>query len=338
MIIFIALLPYTATAVSGDEVSPFPPKGDVNGDGHVDTADVRFILQYIVGKAELDPYTSYYYADVNWDGAVDTTDARIMLQYIVGKIDHFSIGPTAQYQLPDDPRLQVDAGVTYTTSMSINNKFGAFIFTAAGDGVFQTPLPFRIWLPPDYNETDDPLPVFLILHAMGNEMGTDNVKQLGIEPINNNLLKRYRAIILVPQTDSWWDSGQLLEFLSCIMEHYRADSNRVYVTGTSMGGLGTIDLLASDPDMFAGAVSVCGGGPVDYAPLLENIPIWFFHGRLDPIIPVSYSRDLYNALLNLGDAVKYTEYPGLGHDIAGAAYAGNDTLDWLFEQQKETHI
>jgi len=63
-------------------------RGDVSGDGTVDTVDVRMVLQGIVGKLTLDE-GGRWRADVSGDGVVDTTDARLILQYIVSKIEKF---------------------------------------------------------------------------------------------------------------------------------------------------------------------------------------------------------------------------------------------------------
>lgn len=59
-------------------------KGDVNGDGVVDTTDARIILQAAVGKLSLTDAQKVL-ADINGDGVIDTTDARLILQTAVGK-------------------------------------------------------------------------------------------------------------------------------------------------------------------------------------------------------------------------------------------------------------
>lgn len=59
-------------------------KGDVDGDGTVDSTDARLALQAAVGKVTLTEKQKTA-ADMNGDGAVDSTDARAMLQRAVGK-------------------------------------------------------------------------------------------------------------------------------------------------------------------------------------------------------------------------------------------------------------
>jgi predicted peptidase len=59
-----------------------------------------------------------------------------------------------------------------------------------------------------------------------------------------------------------------------------------------------------------------------------------FHGTDDQIIPVSNSRLMVNAMRKNNALVKYTEYPGVGHDSWKNAFAEKDLLPWLFAQRK----
>ena len=45
------------------------------------------------------------------------------------------------------------------------------------------------------------------------------------------------------------------------------DLNRVYVTGLSMGGFATWDILQREPDKFAAAMPVCGGADLSFGML-----------------------------------------------------------------------
>ena len=61
-------------------------KGDVDGSGKVDIADLRLVLRAVCGKVELtDAQTSA--ADVETDGKVDIQDLRKILRFVCGKIE-----------------------------------------------------------------------------------------------------------------------------------------------------------------------------------------------------------------------------------------------------------
>lgn len=60
-------------------------RGDVNGDGLINSADAQWILQYAVGSRTLTAAQKKL-ADVTGDGKINSSDALKILQYSVGKI------------------------------------------------------------------------------------------------------------------------------------------------------------------------------------------------------------------------------------------------------------
>ncbi len=116
----------------------------------------------------------------------------------------------------------------------------------------------------------------------------------------------------------------------------KADPVRLYVTGHSMGGVGTWGLIANHPEKFAAAIPVAGHWSPADAAKIANIAIWAFHGDEGEAVLVSGSRDMIDALKKKATLPepKYTEFPGIGHGSAGPAYAMLDLWDWLFMQRK----
>jgi predicted peptidase len=114
------------------------------------------------------------------------------------------------------------------------------------------------------------------------------------------------------------------------------DESRLYLTGLSMGGYGSWDLAARQPERFAAVVPICGGGDEKQAPKLAKLPIWVWHGDADQAVKVTRSRQMVEAIKAAGGSPKYTELPGVGHDSWTAAYNGPENcLSWLFEQKKK---
>lgn len=126
-----------------------------------------------------------------------------------------------------------------------------------------------------------------------------------------------------------------LEVLGKLQKEFSIDDKRLYLTGLSMGGYGTWDLLARHPDMFAAAVPVCGGGDESMAAKMKDVPIWCFHGGADPTVPTQRSRDMIKAIKDAGGNPKYTEYPGVGHNSWDKAYSEKELPAWLFAQVKK---
>ena len=207
-------------------------------------------------------------------------------------------------------------------------------------------------------------PLLLFLHGSG-ERGNDNAAQLKwggslfADSVNR---MAYPAIVVFPQcpqqsswaamthtkpTDSLGGFGfpdslhatvpmtLLVKLMQSFVENGAADSRRIYVGGLSMGGFGCFEILWRMPHFFAAAMPICGGGnPAKVVLYAKNFPIWVFHGDRDPAVPVSNSRLMVGALRTAGARVKYSEYPGVGHDSWKNAFAEPDLLSWLFSQKR----
>jgi predicted peptidase len=112
------------------------------------------------------------------------------------------------------------------------------------------------------------------------------------------------------------------------------DSNRIYITGLSMGGFGTYDAIERYPNLFAAAVPVCGGGDTSKAALIAHLPIWIFHGSEDPVVSPVLSLAMLQALTSAGAHPAFTQYPESGHFSWLGAYSDALMLEWLFRQHK----
>jgi predicted peptidase len=108
---------------------------------------------------------------------------------------------------------------------------------------------------------------------------------------------------------------------------------RRYVTGLSMGGYGTWEAILRQPERFAAAVPLAGGGDPARAAALVGLPVWAFHGELDDVVPASGSRDMVAAIERAGGAARYTEYAGAGHEIWSQTYGDPALAEWLFAQR-----
>ena len=126
-----------------------------------------------------------------------------------------------------------------------------------------------------------------------------------------------------------------MEAIKKVIAENKIDKKRIYVTGLSMGGFATWEILQREGKLFAAAMPVCGGGDLSYAPKLTGIPLWVFHGGADRTVPVTRSRDMVAAITQAGGSPKYTEYPGVDHDSWGRTYSNPEVWDWLFAQAKK---
>lgn len=130
-----------------------------------------------------------------------------------------------------------------------------------------------------------------------------------------------------------------LELIDYMMKNYNIDSQRVYITGLSMGGFGTWEFIGRKPDLFAAAIPMAGYSDTSTVEKIKHIPIWVFHGDSDKYNPVQGSRNMYQLLKNSDAHVTYTEYANTGHgDTFQKAWQDSTLLDWIFEQKKPANL
>lgn len=236
----------------------------------------------------------------------------------------------------------------------------------------ETVMDYRLYVPEDY-DASKAYPVILFLHGAGesNNGSNTNEAQLNVGMMNDfftrGYYEKFPCLIVAPQvpkspsgsTGEWvnvsWKSGSyeiasMDETCGTFTENiqlakaavdktiadYNVDTDRIYVTGVSMGGYGTWNIITHYSDYFAAAMPICGAGDPSKAEYLMNMPIWCFHGDADVAVPVAGSRDMYEAITALGSTrIHYTEWAGEGHTWT-PAYMREDVWQWLFSQAKTT--
>ena len=122
------------------------------------------------------------------------------------------------------------------------------------------------------------------------------------------------------------------DMIAAIERQYPVDPDRVYLTGASMGGGGALWLAATHPDRWAAVAVLCPAvipGTDEIAPNLSNLPVRFYHGEQDTIVPAASSREWQRRLLDIGVPVSYIEYPTLRHNAWDLAYRPGAAFDWL---------
>ena len=208
-------------------------------------------------------------------------------------------------------------------------------------------LKYLLYLPKDNPAQPDARPpLMLFLHGAG-ERGTD-VQRVAIHgPMS--LVKRgtnFSFIIVAPlcPDNQRWDPEALMQLLEHITAQHAVDTNRIYVTGLSMGGYGTWSLGLKYPEKFAAIAPICGGGNIidmvlagpEHEAALRALPIWAFHGAKDPVVPISESERMVEALKTRAkhQNVKLTIYPEAQHNSWTETYNNPQLYEWLLEQRR----
>lgn len=253
-----------------------------------------------------------------------------------------------------------DANKQITADTLADKLFEAKTYTAK-DG---TKLNYRIYIPSSYYEGAD-VPVVTILHGAG-ERGSDNRQHLNTyvpELFSQSSSPYWDSIVICPQcpsgqqwVDTPWGLGSysiesvkqsneltaVMEILDEIEENYTTDTNRYYVTGLSMGGFGTWDLIMRHPDRFAAAMPICGGADPSVADTLIDKTIITFHGSNDTTVPYVGTRDMVDAIkaackdAGVDEKIKFFPIGGAGHIIWSDIGKNPTYTKWLFAATLES--
>jgi predicted peptidase len=205
---------------------------------------------------------------------------------------------------------------------------------------------YLLQIPRGYNDFSGPLPLLIFLHGAG-ETGTDPRTLLEHGPAQfakihfKKLETSYFPFIVV--TPIWpekrWEPKRVVTLLDQVLAEnkyrFKIDSERIYLTGYSMGGFGTIETAMEFPERFAAIIPVAGGGEPSKAKKLQNVSCWFFHGEKDTTVPLPSSQLLVDEMRKLGHRdVSMQVMPQLGHDIASYVYVKPTIYSWLLLKRK----
>ena len=126
--------------------------------------------------------------------------------------------------------------------------------------------------------------------------------------------------------------------LADVLKRFSIDEDRVYLTGLSMGGGGTLWLGLTRPDLWAAIAPVCPAPPADASALAGNalnLPVHIYQGGADPVVKPEGTRDWVKKLQDLGTNVGYTEYPGVQHNCWENAYKDASIFGWFAKFKRD---
>lgn len=200
-------------------------------------------------------------------------------------------------------------------------------------------MKYLLFLPRDYDgDQAKKWPLIIHLHGSG-ERGDD------IDRVRRNGPPKVAAarpdfpfVVAAPQCpkERFWEAAKVVALLDEVLEKYRCDPDRVYLTGLSMGGSGTWDTACHYPERFAAIAPVCGSGMPWRANYLKTVPAWAFHGAKDSGVPVERTEQMCEAMKKAGGDVKFTCYADLGHDCWTVTYDNPELYEWFLKHSRKS--
>jgi prolyl oligopeptidase family protein len=186
-------------------------------------------------------------------------------------------------------------------------------------------------------------PLVLVLH--GRSKNEENGKQVGGWMKSFTKPENYseRPCFIVAPMSAQPDAGEgrgyngkelesVLKLVHALSKGLPVDPKRIYICGHSMGGYGTLHVMAHEPRLFAAGIPVAGTSNGDDAAALQRKPVWLFNATDDKLAPVAEARNFAKLMKN-SKPFKFTEPPTGGHGVVAQVFEDPETHKWLFEQR-----
>ncbi|WP_010585326.1 carboxylesterase family protein [Schlesneria paludicola] len=199
---------------------------------------------------------------------------------------------------------------------------------------------YLLYLPASYRAAEQQkFPLLVFLHGSG-ERGNrlSLVKRHGPPKIAEEQ-PDFPFIVVSPQLtleNRFFDPAALAALLDQVEKTYRVDSDRIYVTGLSMGGWATWKLAAYQPERFAAVAPICGWTDTREAVKFKRLPVWAIHGDDDGGVPFMETEQMVDAIRGIGGNVKFTILSNAPHDVWTSTYAMPEFYEWLLRHRKSS--
>ena len=195
---------------------------------------------------------------------------------------------------------------------------------------------YGIYIPRDYDPAE-PRSLVLALHPGGSRgpyYGTQFLRGV-VGPA----LQDWGAIIVAPDApDRRWANETsergVLALLDDVIDRYAIDTDRILVTGFSLGGRGTWYMASRHPDLFAAAIPMAARSDSDDAALVGDMPVFIIHARDDEVVPFGPAEQLAREMKDRGQTVSFMALEGVGHFQMGAPPL-QEAGEWVLERWAE---
>ena len=143
-----------------------------------------------------------------------------------------------------------------------------------------------------------------------------------------------------------WKTSQGIEqtkklkgLIDFIVEKYQANDRKIIITGVSLGGDGTWNMIESYPDLFSAGVPIsgCAGGSA-VASKFVSTPIITYHGT--GALEDAYKQcvpSIYNKIKSAGGNIQLRVKNGYSHGMMQNVYKEDNgsIFDWMLEQERQ---
>lgn len=169
--------------------------------------------------------------------------------------------------------------------------------------------PYSLYIPQSYDPGKQ-YGLVVCLHGYGGNDYDGALHLAGLMPEDLFIVSAYG------RGDVYYESlaeQDVLDVMDRVIAAYPIDPDRVYLTGISMGGLGTWKIGQLYPERFAAIAPFCGWTGTELLENLGELGTFIVHGDQDDTVPIHMDRTAAAKLEKAGSPVTYIEIRGGSH-------------------------
>lgn len=234
-------------------------------------------------------------------------------------------------RMTNSPDASSSEGQDSGKNNSLNISAGTYSDTFSESGY---EMDYYLYVP-DLATEDMPLLIFL--HGIGEVGSLKNIEQNPIMETAWDIYgSKYPFLILAPNTniESWTNktvASTLKDLIDSVIEDYKIDADRIYITGFSLGATGVYNMIKEYGDFFNGAVIISAPAPEDVDPsTCIAVPLRTFAGSTESEcdIPMQTLADKIN---ELGGDAKHTTLVGFDHNQVPYGAFTESLYKWMLQ-------
>ena len=285
----------------------------------------------------LDDDGALYYADLK--SSTFVRQGSIKLSDFIGQLSKLDAAHTAVAQKRRDIKEKYHEN-TLLRRCSLIPGYKKFCYF---DAEYEIKIPFR--LRTGIMERQKPLLVYL--HGAG-ALGEDNFSQFVEFKAVCGRIKKDCFVLLPQQSNTFAEENYenlnvftkaLKNLIDLLIRNYPIDTNRIYLTGISMGGACVWYSLYNCSNFYAAGIPLMGYMPDAYSSVFrkENFAggkIWAGHAKDDTLVPLDSDVNIYNKIKDVC-TIKLSLYNKGGHRMMSRFYRREKWQEWLFSQSRD---
>jgi predicted peptidase len=255
--------------------------------------------------------------------------------------------------------LPADEQVSVASKMDNRPETESPVMKVVTNGVGNNISGYVAGLPARYDSTNKNYPLLIFIHGMGQlansnsklssvlDLGTTKLLQQKQFPASFNVNgQNFSFIVVSPQFRDYPSANDVSALIDYMVENYRVDASRIYVSGLNMGGGAAWDVAGAFSSKVAAIVPITGASWADEKRCsniaANGIGVWAFHNSEDKVIPSSISEQIVAKVNSFhpAKAAKLTLFNSAEHDAwtkatdPGYKENGMNIYEWMLQFSK----